>query len=206
MSVAPTERIATGGTSTRPVIDPKFLRRCLGQFATGVTVVSYELDGEPRGATVNSFTSVSMDPPLVLVSIANTARAVTGLAGSPFVVNVLAAPQHQLAMNFAGRPVNGLDVPWTQTKGVPRLRATAAWFQCEPWNEVPAGDHVLFIGRVVAHDQRRVAPLLFQTGQFRVLGDVVEGLAPDPTEYCEAIKWLHHKGTAEAMADDGAQP
>lgn len=206
MSAAPDQRIAAGGAVPQPLIDPKFLRRCLGQFATGVTVVSYELDGEPRGATVNSFTSVSMDPPLILVSIANTARAASGLAGSPFVVNVLAAPQHQLATNFAGRPVDGLDVPWTRAKDVPRLRGTAAWFRCEPWNEVPAGDHVLFIGRVVAHDQRRIAPLLFQTGQFRVLGDVIEGLVPTPAEHAEAIRWLHHKGTAEALADDGAQP
>lgn len=204
MNAAPEEPTVEGVASLRPAIDPKFLRRCLGQFATGVTVVSYELDGQPRGATVNSFTSVSMDPPLILVSIANSARAATGLAGAPFVVNVLAAAQHQLAMNFAGRPVDGLGVPWAGTKSTPRLRGTAAWFECEPWSEVPAGDHVLFIGRVVAHDQRRIAPLLFQTGQFRVIGDVVEGLAPTPAEPAEAIRWLHHKGAAEVLAGDGS--
>jgi flavin reductase (DIM6/NTAB) family NADH-FMN oxidoreductase RutF len=202
MTAASDQRIADGGApAPRPPIDPRFLRRCLGQFATGVTVVSYELDAGPRGTTVNSFTSVSMDPPLILVSIANTTRAATGLAGVPFVVNVLASVQHQLAVHFSGRPVDGLDVPWTQGRGVPRLRGTAAWFQCEPWAEVPAGDHVLFIGRVVAHDHRRVAPLLFQAGQFRVVGDVVDGLAPE--EHTDEIRWLHHSVMAQGLADDG---
>ena len=72
-------------------LDARELRRCLGRFATGVTVVSYLADGELRGATVNAFTAVSLDPPLVLVSVARTARSCGWLERGPFAVNILRA-------------------------------------------------------------------------------------------------------------------
>lgn len=151
-------------------IDPRKLRACLGQFATGVTVITYQGDGEARGATVNSFTSVSMDPALILVSIAKSARTAVGLSAAPFTVNVLAASQMELALHFAGRPQQGLDIPWNQSARVPRLRDCVAWIECAPWQAIEAGDHVLFLGRVVAHDHRGSESLLFHDGQFRVPG------------------------------------
>src|SRR5258705_210148 len=87
--------------------EARHLRRSVGQFVTGVAVVTYESDGRPRGVTVNSFTSVSIDPPLILVSISREARAASGLHGSPSVVNVLAADQLDLARHFAGRDPRG---------------------------------------------------------------------------------------------------
>ena len=66
------------------LVDSRHLRRSVGQFVTGVTVVTYDLDGSPRGVTVNSFISVSVDPPLILVSIARKARAAAGLAAHPW--------------------------------------------------------------------------------------------------------------------------
>ena len=82
--------------------EPRHLRSCLSRFVTGVAVVSYLADGEPRGVTVNSFTSVSMDPPLILVSLARTAKAACHLSEVPFTINVLKASQFDIAMQFAG--------------------------------------------------------------------------------------------------------
>src|SRR5258705_3797316 len=108
------------------VVDSRHLRRSVGQFVTGVTVVTYDLDGSARGVTVNSFTSVSVDPPLILVSIARQARAAAGLRGSPLVVNILAADQLDLARHFAGQCQDGLEIPWSQHHRPPRLRGAVA--------------------------------------------------------------------------------
>lgn len=156
-------------THERP-LDTKALRGCLGEFATGVAVVTYESGHGPRGATINSFTSVSMDPPLILVSFARHTAAAKLLGNCPFVVNVLASTQLDLALQFAGRPRPGLEVPWSPSAAVPRLRGTAAWLECRPWATYDGGDHLLFVGRVVHHDSRKGDPLLFHRGQFRMAG------------------------------------
>lgn len=150
--------------------DPRQLRSCFGHFATGVTVVSYAADGEGRGATVNSFTSVSMEPPLILVSLARTARSCAVLPDKPFVVNVLAEDQLDLALHFAGRTRPGFEVPWADGADVPRLRGVVAWFECRPWATYEGGDHVLFVGEIVHYDSRRAKPLVFYTGDFRSVG------------------------------------
>ncbi|MFF0144139.1 flavin reductase (DIM6/NTAB) family NADH-FMN oxidoreductase RutF [Amycolatopsis sulphurea] len=157
-------------------LDARSLRGCLGQFATGVAVVTYDTDDGPRGATINSFTSVSMDPPLVLVSFARHTTAARLLGDRPFVVNVLAANQLDVALQFAGRPQEGLEVPWSPTAEVPRLRGTVAWLQCTPWATQDGGDHLLFLGEVVHHDSCRGDPLLFHKGQFRMAGVAVYDL------------------------------
>jgi len=184
-------------------LDPRHLRRCLGRFATGVTVVSYRSHEGMRGVTVNSFTSVSLDPPLVLVSIARGAKAAVALRDAPFTVNVLAADQLDLAWTFAGRPVTGARVRWdSRVGGVAHLRGSAAWFECAPWDAIDAGDHVLVLGDVVAHDQRQVDPLLFQSGKFRALGSELgagSGRQADPTS------WIQHRLHAAQLADDGAR-
>jgi flavin reductase (DIM6/NTAB) family NADH-FMN oxidoreductase RutF len=85
-------------------VDPAALRSCLGHFATGVTVITCDGDGSPHGATVNAFTAVSLDPPLVLVSLDRKSKACKYLDGSPFTVNMLTEPQDDVALHFAGRP------------------------------------------------------------------------------------------------------
>lgn len=158
------------GEGSRPV-DPRALRNCLGQYATGVAVVTYDGEGGPRGATINSFTSVSMQPPLVMVSFARSTNAARLLGDRPFVVNVLASTQLDVALQFAGRPQPGLQVPWSAAATeAPRLRGTVAWLQCRPWATYDGGDHLLFVGEVVRHDSRRGDPLLFHRGQFRMVG------------------------------------
>lgn len=149
--------------------DPRHLRNCFGQFATGVTVVTYEADGIPRGATVNSFTSVSLDPPLVLVSIAKSARTCTALERKAFAVNVLARDQCDLAMQFAGKPRDGVEIGWLDGDLAPRLNGALAWFECRPWCQYDGGDHVLFVGEVTHYDARPAEPLVFHAGGFRCM-------------------------------------
>jgi flavin reductase (DIM6/NTAB) family NADH-FMN oxidoreductase RutF len=167
--------VVSGAAARRP-LDTRALRGCLGQYATGVAVVTYDGEDGPRGATINSFTSVSMDPPLVLVSFARATSAARLLGERPFVVNVLASAQLDVALQFAGRPQAGLQVPWSPAAEVPRLRGTVAWLQCEPWATYGGGDHLLFVGQVVRHDSRRGDPLLFHRGQFRMAGVAVYDL------------------------------
>lgn len=126
-------------------------KACVGRFASGVTVVSYKASEGARGLTVNSFASVSLDPPLVLVSIDRRARAHALLAGNPFTVNVLKPEHEALARRFAG--VNGLNgtepVPWIEGTLSPRLDGALAHLECKPWGAYDGGDHTIYVGKVI---------------------------------------------------------
>ncbi|MEU6702079.1 flavin reductase family protein [Pseudonocardia sp. NPDC046786] len=152
-------------------IEPSRLRSCLGRFATGVTVVSYQHDDEPRGATVNAFSSVSLDPPLVLVSIARKARACPLLRDRPFAVNVLSSRQIGVAMTFAGRPDDQAVIEWEHGRHAPRLQHTHATIECTPWKSYDGGDHVLYLGYVEDLAIRENEPLLFHSGAFHRRGE-----------------------------------
>ncbi|ATY85281.1 flavin reductase [Kyrpidia spormannii] len=149
-------------------MDTRELRYCFGRFATGVTVVTYEFGGEPHGITVNSFTSVSLEPPLLLVSIARQAKACSRLDGAPFVVNVLASHQRAVAMNFAGRPQQDASFAWERGERAPRLSPVLAWMECVPWRRYDGGDHVLYVGEIVGFDYCEDSPLIFFTGNFGI--------------------------------------
>jgi flavin reductase (DIM6/NTAB) family NADH-FMN oxidoreductase RutF len=158
---------------TTPILEPQHLRSCLSRFVTGVAVVSYQADGELRGLTVNSFTSVSLDPPLIVVSLARQAKAVEHLSRVPFTINVLKASQFDIALQFAGRPRPGLRVEWNASNDdlAPTLKGALATFQCRPWHAYDGGDHILQLGQVVqadvsGHDE----PLLFDRGRFAMVG------------------------------------
>jgi|GEM_PF-472211 len=190
----------------QPSLDPKLLRRVFGEFATGVTVVTYrDADGSPRGATMNSFTSVSMDPPLILISVARQARACEGLRGNAFTVNILAANQLDIALHFAGKPNDSLVVPWHQQPGAPpRILGTAAWLQCDPWRQHDGGDHMLVLGKVRHHDARVLEPLMFHRGEFRRPGlklwQMPRTVTFDGRPACE---WVEHLHVLHALADAG---
>jgi len=154
-------------------LEARHLRSCLSRFVTGVAVVSYRAEGELRGLTVNSFTSVSMDPPLILVSLARNARAAEHLSEVPFTINVLKASQFDVAMQFAGRPREGLRVDWLDEEPelAPVLKGALATFRCLPWHTYDGGDHVLQIGQVVdAEVIGDEEPLLFDRGRFAMVG------------------------------------
>lgn len=143
----------------------KELRNALGLFTTGVTVLTYEADGVYHGVTVNSFTSVSLDPPLVLVSLRRTSRALVYLLERDFVVNILSDGQHRSALQFAGQPQEDHEVEWVMEGPIPRLSGAIAHFVCTPWASYDGGDHRLLVGRVLSHAQRDDdKPLLFFRG------------------------------------------
>jgi flavin reductase (DIM6/NTAB) family NADH-FMN oxidoreductase RutF len=167
-------------------IDAMELRRALGCFVTGVTVVTtVAADGEPRGFTANSFSSVSLDPPLVLVCIAKRAGSYDIFrAARAFAINILQDGQRDVSATFASpRPdkFSGLACT-TARSGSPILPDCAAWLDCELHQQVDAGDHVILIGRVVdlAHSPR--TPLGYYSGSYVGFGmerRAVEGLATD---------------------------
>jgi len=159
-------------------IDSIEFRRALGHFATGVTVVTYVPDGidEFRGTTVNSFTSVSLQPPLVLVSLGRQTRAAAALRpGSAFAVNVLHLGQRDLAMHFAGRPDPARRVDWEVRAGVPHLAGCAAFFRCVARDVHDAGDHLLVVGLVEEYQAHGHPPLLFYRGAFEQLPSTAHG-------------------------------
>lgn len=124
-------------------------RSALSRFATGVIVVGHRAeDGTPRGITVNAFASVSLDPPLVLVSIARSARSHPFLDGKPFSINVLKVEQEPLARHFSGE-AQDVDIRWVNGTVAPRLAEPLAWLECRPWATYDGGDHTLYVGRVV---------------------------------------------------------
>ena len=142
------------------------LRRCLGHFATGVAIVSYDGPAGPRGLTVNAFTSVSLDPPLVLVCLDKRSKAMGHVPQSPFAVNVLHADQRHLAWHFSGRHVSDVEPAWRRIDAVPLLTDCLAWLACTPWSHHDAGDHVIVVGRVIAFGASSQTPLCFFRGEF----------------------------------------
>lgn len=152
--------------SPAPPNSQRLLRNTLGNFATGVTVVTYEAKGVYHGVTVNSFTSVSMDPPLVLVSLMRSSRALPYLMERPFAINILSNDQLATALKFAGKPDQG-EIEWVTDELAPRINDSIAFFQCQPWAGHDGGDHVLVLGEVDSFGQRDdIKPLLFYRGQW----------------------------------------
>ena len=151
------------------------LRSCLGRFATGVAVVTFSGPDGPRGITVNSFTSVSVEPPLVLVAVARTARSHDALSERPFCVNVLAAEQEAIARQFAGAGDAGAVI-WAQGAAVPRLAGVLAHLECRPWRDYDGGDHTLFLGEVADFAYRDGAALAFHTSRFTSIADEQLGI------------------------------
>jgi flavin reductase (DIM6/NTAB) family NADH-FMN oxidoreductase RutF len=173
-----------------------------------VTVVTYQdAAGELRGATVNSFTSVSLDPPLLLVSIAKTARACAALRDRTFAVNVLAEDQLDLALHFAGRTRPGFEVPWVADAPVPRLKKVVAWFECKPWADYEGGDHILYVGEITRSDARKSRPLVFFTGDFRSVGLALYELPRVvPLDGRQLAEWIGPAHRVHQISETGPDP
>lgn len=170
--------MVTASSAGASAIDSMEFRRALGHFATGVTVVTYAPEGidEFRGTTVNSFTSVSLDPPLVLVSLGRQTRSAAALRpGSGYAINVLHHGQRDLAMHFAGRPQPGTRVDWEVRGGVPQLADCGACFRCVARDVHKAGDHLLVVGLVEEFQAHGHPPLLFYRGAFEQLPSPAAG-------------------------------
>lgn len=163
-------------TPSRPqAASPSFssqeFRAALGMFATGVTIVTARAaNGDLVGLTANSFNSVSLAPPLVLWSLANSASSMPAMsAGSHYAINILGADQQDLAMRFASKGLDRFaDVAFTDgIAGAPLLKGAIATFECFNRSRYNEGDHVIFVGEVErCMHQAGASPLLYHGGKF----------------------------------------
>jgi len=154
--------------------DPRTLRDALGCFATGVTVVTcLDQQGNPAGITVNSFTSVSLDPPLLLVCLHKLAASAATLIGaSHFAINVLQTGQQPASMTFSTRVDDRFgETPWSCGEaGAPILEESLGVFECERFAVYDGGDHHILVGQVVkASFDAGLDPLLYFRGRYRRL-------------------------------------
>jgi flavin reductase len=156
--------------------DPKEQRRIFGRFATGVTVLSTITDKETWGMTANAVTSLSLEPPLVLVAVVRNSATDGYLKNSrSFALNILSAEQKNLSTRFSGpgpRDFSDLETK-TAATGCPILVEAIAWVDCRVVQIFSGGDHEIFIGEIVAGDahQGEKKPLLFYSGQYARLAD-----------------------------------
>jgi len=154
---------------------PDELRRALGRFVTGVTIVTCrDAGGVPVGLTANSFNALSLDPPLVLWSLRRASGSIAAFTqASHFAVNVLAEEQVELSRRFARPSSAKFDAgEWTDGQGgAPVLAGCVAVFECRRRSHHEAGDHLLFIGEVERIAASAVAPLVYHAGHYRILGE-----------------------------------
>jgi flavin reductase (DIM6/NTAB) family NADH-FMN oxidoreductase RutF len=157
--------------ASRPSFSPQEFRASLAMFATGVTIVTARTAaGELVGLTANSFNSVSLNPPLVLWSLAQAAGSMAALStGSHYAINILAADQKELAERFSSKRTDRWEgVVFSEgAGGAPLLSGAAATFECFNRSRYEEGDHVIFVGEVERCSHRAgAAPLLFHGGRF----------------------------------------
>lgn len=151
-------------------MDDRTFRSAMGNFGTGVTVITTEIDGQVHGMTANAFMSVSLDPKLVVISIGEKAQMLDKIKNSKkFAVNILAANQQELSMIFSGQIKEKRDVSFQNLGGLPVLEGAVAQVACKVVNEHVEGDHTLFIGKVIDIHLEEEDPLIFFNGQYRSL-------------------------------------
>jgi len=154
---------------------PIDLRNALGRFATGVCVITADPEGfTPFGMTINSFSSVSLDPPLLLWSLQNNSDCVRAFEkATRFAVNILTADQRDISKHYSKRGDHDLAPEhYVMGKaGLPILKNTLASFECEIWQRYDGGDHVILVGKVLAMENSGgdAKPLLFFSGGYQEL-------------------------------------
>ena len=149
--------------------DSKFLRKTLGKYSTGVTVVtSIDNDRNPIGMTVNSFTSVSLLPALVLWCIDKKQPSYNSFMNAEgYAVNILSKDQNDICYKFASQLDNKFqNVDWKISEnGFPLVKNSLAWFDCKKWNYYSGGDHQILVGEVTSFDSFELEPLTYWNGQ-----------------------------------------
>lgn len=163
------------------------LRLAFGQFATGVTVVTTVTNaGKAVGVTANSFSSVSLDPPMLLWSLSDSAKSKDAFVRAEyFYVHVLTESQLELSKQFASTvedKFEGVDWVWGENS-LPTLVDYVARFQCRTDSQYQIGDHVVFVGEILSHDRTGERPLVFHGGNY-ALADrrIRDHLQPESTE------------------------
>lgn len=163
------------------IIDTRALRDALGQFATGVCLITVnDARSGPLALTANSFASVSLEPALVLWSIQNSSecfREYTSCAH--FGISIMTAAQAEHSSRYARRGEHGIDPAdfHLDEDGIPRLHHASAWFVCRQHALFPGGDHQIIVGEVLRMGGKAAPPLVFFGGQYRTLADAPEDLA-----------------------------
>lgn len=157
------------------LIDQRDFRRALGYFPTGVAIVTTRTpEGRPIGLTINSFSSLSLDPPLIMWSLANRSVSLSAFQESSyFAINILNRDQVEAALGFASSDVQdrfALVSHADGQEGVPLIDNCVATFVCENYQQYPGGDHTIFIGQVVRHSTiAEHEPAVFHRGQFTTI-------------------------------------
>ncbi len=162
-------------------IDPEEFRKGLRAFTTGVTVVSMD-DGQGgmHAMTASSFAAVSIDPQLVAVSIAKSARSHALLATSrPYAINILGERQAFLGHYFANRMPERWNPTYEWHDGAPVLTGTMGWFVCRRWAAYDGGDHTILVGEAMKIQRTDDRPLVCSRGDFHTLGGKVDVVHPD---------------------------
>ena len=149
-------------------LDSKFLRKTLGKYSTGVTVVTtIDNNGNPIGMTVNSFTSVSLKPALVLWCIDKKQPSYDSFMNAEgYAVNILSKAQNDLCYRFASQIDDKFEnINWMRSEnGFPIIKNCLAWFDCKKWNYYSGGDHQILVGEVTSFDSTELEPLIYWNG------------------------------------------
>ena len=176
-----------------PSFDPKDFRRALGMFATGVTIVTASAaDGSPVGITANSFNSVSLQPPMVLWSLANNARSLPVFSGCQhWNVHILSNEQEALSNRFARAGEDkfaglALDSP---VNGAPLIPGCSARFQCRTAFQYEGGDHTIFVGEVMHYDSSALPPLLYVTGDYALASRKAAPVSTEPLANMDGVSY-----------------
>jgi 3-hydroxy-9,10-secoandrosta-1,3,5(10)-triene-9,17-dione monooxygenase reductase component len=173
-------------------IDSRTFRQTVGQFVTGVTVIALEVEGALRAMTANSFTSLSLDPPLVLFCVGKHTKAGQAVhQATGFSINILTEGQQDISSYFAGAWKSGPAPAFTflQWEGAPRLEGSAASLGCDIHAIHEGGDHWIVIGRVIAvyRSEAEPRPLMFFRGAYATIGEERALTATAPS--FEGIGW-----------------
>lgn len=193
--------------------DQRILRNALGSFATGVTVVTTRAVGDRDiGRTANSFSSVSLDPPMILWSLAKTSSSFEDFRQAKhFAVHILSADQSDISGLFASKKENkfdGLAVERGEDE-IPLLKNCAARFECRTAYQYEGGDHIIFVGEIIGFQHSSTPPLIFHGGQYgrliRHAGDATSfekkesSLSPD--DFIYQISRVFYQIRSDAMAE-----
>ena len=157
--------------SSLALIDAPLFKQALGQWPSGVTVITTVHEGAPYGMTASSFTSLSLHPPLALVAVDHRARLHQFLPQAKrYGVSILAAGQQALSAHFAGRPDQGLPIPWVEAEGLSFLDGAVVHLACDVIGQLPGGDHTIYVGQIThARAWPERSPLLHHAGKYRTL-------------------------------------
>lgn len=156
-------------------MDSRTYRNAMGTFATGITVITTEMNGEVSGMTANAFMSVSLEPKLVVISVDKKAKMINKIQKTKkYGVSILSKDQKEQSMNFAGQLKDQIEVDFIRVGDMPVLNNSLLNLSCDVVDSYEAGDHILFVGEVTELKINEGDPLLFFGGKYRNIQPIEE--------------------------------